>query len=233
MLPHPEGLTLPLKEGMRDLRSSIRLEARSGLVSSHLFGTAEPVRHLARLADGVLTRAERAASRVRPREDRDLGHRLDRMAQALGGSGFEPGADDLYAVCREVLEREGRGGVLVSELALATADARRGRWLDGDDALRAARAAWRLLATGAIRPCLSTVLLPAERDAVAEVGARVALGCWLAVLVRHASRRPGAEVLDAVALALEAEGDEWARLLRGEQLDALAASWRRTVPYLP
>ncbi|WP_062012486.1 hypothetical protein [Aureimonas sp. AU4] len=232
MLPHPEGLTLPLKEGIRDLRSSIRLEARSGLVSSHLFGAPQPVRGLARLADGVLTRAERAASRVRPREERDLGARLDRMAAALGGP-EAPRADDLYAVCREVLDREGAAGLLVSELALAAAGGRPARQPGGDAALLAARMAGQLHGLGAVRPCLSTVLLPAERERVAGTGARVALGCWLAVLVRRESRAPASDVLDAAALALEAEGDDWTRLLREGRLEALAAGWRRTVPYLP
>lgn len=232
MLPHTDGLTLPLKEGIRDLRSSIRLEARSGLVSRHLFGAPQPVRRLARLADDVLTRAERAASRVRPREERDMDARLDRLAAALD-RGQMPRVDDVYAVCREVLGRENAAGTLVSELALAAADGRRVRSEAGDRVLAAARGAAQLFGLGVVRPCLSTLLVPDERSATASVGARVALGCWLVVLVRGESRAPAADVLDAVALALEAEGDDWADLLRTGDLEALAARWRVTAPYLP
>jgi len=229
MLPHSEGLTLPLKEGIRDLRSSIRLEAEAGSVSGHLFGLRGPSRRLARLADGVLTRAERVAREVLAREARELGGALDRMAASLEAGGRARSADT-YAVCRTLLEREGASGLLVSELALAQARPHAGRRL-GDPTLEAARAAGALDASGAVRPCLSTVLLP--DGAGSGAATRVALGCWLAVLVRGESRAPATAVIQAVRRVLDAEGEDWARLLRAGRFETLAESWRRTVPYLP
>jgi len=229
MLPHSEGLTLPLKEGIRDLRSSIRLEARAGSVSGHLFGLAGPSRRLARLADGVLTRAERVAREVLTRESEELGGALDRLAASLG-SGVQGRSADTYAVCRALLDREGVAGLLVSELALAQGRAARVS-RSSDPMLDAARAAGALLGSGAIRPCLSTVLLPeTARSATAE---RVAIGCWLAVLVRREGDAPAPTVIESVHRVLDAEGEDWARLLRDGRFEALAEAWRRTVPYLP
>lgn len=231
MLPHSEDLTLPLREGIRGLRSRIRSEARSGSVSSRLIGAAEPSRQLARLADGVLTQAERVAREVLPREGGDLGDRLDRMAAGLDRDA-QARTSDTYAVCRALLERDGTAGLLVSELALATADGARSRLGGGDDPfLNAARLAAGLAASGMVRPHLSPVSRPgADR---ADASARIALGCWLAVLVRRESGAPAPAVVEAAICVLDAEGEDWARLLRARRLGELASIWRATVPHLP
>ncbi|WP_062205210.1 hypothetical protein [Aureimonas sp. AU12] len=234
MLPHPDSLSLPFKEGIRDLRCSIRLEARSGAVSSRLFGTPRPTRGLASFADGVLSRAEEVAARVLPREGADLGQRLDRLAVGLrGGRGTErPG--DLYAVCREILRGAEPAGSLVSELKLAARPAA-DLPVGTDPILAAVTRAHRMAAGGILRNCLSRTLLPGAPVAHGEGGddARLALTSWLAVLVRLETGEDGRRVVEGACLAVEAEGETWARLLREKRLAELADDWRRTVPYLP
>jgi hypothetical protein len=233
MLPHPDSLSLPLKEGIRDLRCSIRLEARSGAVSSRLFGTPKPTRRLARLADGVLTRAEKVAGMVLARGDAGLGPRLDRLAAALAAGRVGERTGDLYAVCQAILEADGEAGIVVSELRLAIQ-------LDEDEApasedrfQAAARQAHRMARSGLVRGCLSAALLSRDAEAEAALDARIALVCWLAVLVRAEGADDAGLVLSGARLAVDAEGEEWVRLLRERRFDDLAQCWRRTVPYLP
>ncbi|KQT52418.1 MULTISPECIES: hypothetical protein [unclassified Aureimonas] len=243
MLPHPDTLSIPLKEGIRDLRCSIRLEARSGAVASRVLGSPRPTRRLATLADSVLSRVEHVASRVLPRDESDLGQRLDRLMAALrrGGEAERPG--DLYAVCREIPRGADASGVLVSELKLARRPARPPLATDADLTLAAVMRAHEMASAGVLRGCLSATLLPgagetggADRPALrpgADEDAALALTCWLAVLVRFESMEEGRRVLNGASLAVDAEGEGWTLLLRERRFAELAGAWRRTVPYLP
>lgn len=233
MLPHPDTLSLPFKEGIRDLRCSIRLEARSGALSSRLFGTPKPTRRLARIADDVLTQAERVAGKVFSRGESDLGQRLDRLSALLGaGRGLER-SGDVYAVCRAILEADGASGIVVSELRLAAQPEGRDAASLSDRVLAATHQAHRMASSGIVRPCLSTALLPPEAGLETDLDMRLALICWLAVLVRAETTEDGSLVLKGARLAVEAEGEDWSRLLRERRFEELAEIWRRTVPYLP
>lgn len=234
MLPHPHNLTLPFKEGIRDLRIAIRLEARSGALSNRLLGTPDPARRLARVADGVLTRAERVAGRVVPRGSADIGRALDRLAASLEPGGATAESADLYGVCRSVLTEGGPDDVVVSELRLAASPAlSRVPTQDEDRVLRAAHAARRLAALGVARPCMTSALGPVDFDKGAGVNDHMALSVWLAVLVRgHCGASGNLAVLGACR-AVEAEGAEWRAMLRASQMSDLADAWRATIPYLP
>ncbi|WP_168990433.1 hypothetical protein [Aureimonas flava] len=234
MLPHPHSLTLPFKEGIRDLRTSIRLEAASGVLSARLLGTPEPARRIARVADGVLTRAERMAGRMLPRGDADLGQALDRLAASLRPGGPAPDSADLYASCRAVVALGGPRDAVVSELRLAMSPEEPGRRDPVADApTAAARAAARLAAVGAARPCLSSALGPLDPEEGAVVNDHMALSVWLGVLVRRDGGAPGELAILGAHRAVEAEGAEWRAMLREARFADLAAAWRATVPYLP
>lgn len=234
MLPHPHNLTLPLKEGIRDLRTSIRQEAAAGTISARLIGTPEPARRLARMADGVLSRAEKVAERVIPRGGADVSRTLDRMATSLMGAGAPVESADLYALCREILSLGGPRDAVVSELRLAMASEDLGRRVrDEDTVTAAARAAARLAAVGAARPCLTSALGPVDPEDSAAVNDHMALAVWLGVLVRRDSGASGAMALVGAQRAVEAEGPQWRTLLRDGRFADLAAAWRATIPYLP
>ena len=234
MLPYPDSLALPLKEGIRDLRSSIRREAKAGAVSSRFFGTPEPTRQLARLADGVFTRAERFAGKVLSRDGADLGARLDRLGAGLAQGHVAERTRDVYAVCQAILDLDGPSGAVVSELKLASRNLDRPLAGASDAALAAVRIAARMASLDIVRPCLSVVLTHEERDESVQLNARLALIAWLAVLVRLDNPREDARVILASARwAMEAEEGEWLALLTARKLDELAALWRQTVPYLP
>jgi hypothetical protein len=233
MLPYPDSLALPLKEGIRDLRSSIRHEARAGSVSNQLFGTPEPTRRLARLADGVLTRAERFAGKVLSRSAADLGARLDRLGAGLLQGHVTERTGDVYAVCQAICDLDGPSGAVVSELKLSSRNLDRPLSGEGDTALAAVRIAARMAALDIVRPCLGTVLASAGREETKALNARVALTAWLAVLVRLQTREDARVILASARWATEAEEAEWLALLNARRFDDLAALWRQTVPYLP
>lgn len=233
MLPHPDSLTLPFREGVRDLRSSIRFEARAGGVSSRLLGTPEPTRRLARFADGLLTRAEAVAVRVLPRGETDPGARLDRLAAAARAGRLADRSADLYALCRAILDLDAASGALVSEMRLATGEAGAGWRTEADPTLAAVRAAAWMASLGIVRPCLSTFLTRSPDAAGKDLDHRVAMTLWLAVLVRAESREDGHSAIEGARLAVDAEGEEWAQMLRRRRFEDLADAWRRTVPYLP
>lgn len=233
MLPYPDSLAIPLKEGIRDLRSSIRREAQAGAVSSRLFGRPEPTRHLARLADTVFTRAERLAGKVLARDAADLGARLDRLGAGLREGHVAERTRDVYAVCQAILDLDGPSGAVVSELRLASRKLDRPLAGEADPALAAVRIAARMATLDLVRPCLSTVLIAPEGEGDALRDARVALVCWLAVLVRLETGEDARVILSSARWACEAEEAEWLPLLTERRLEELAALWRRTVPYLP
>lgn len=237
MLPHPDNLSLPFKEGIRDLRCSIRLEARSGALASRVFGTPLPTRRLATLADSVLSRVEHVANRVLPRDDSALGHRLDRLMAGLRNNGQGERHGDLYAVCREIVGDAEVSGYVVSELRLALQPSTPPLPPGADLTLAAVARAQHMASAGVLRDCLSRTLAPGAGSAggasEADEEAALALTCWLAVLVRFESMEEGRRVLAGARLAVDAEGQGWARLLREAKLADLAAEWRRTVPYLP
>jgi hypothetical protein len=234
MLPHPHNLTLPFKEGIRDLRTAIRLEAASGTMSARLLGTPEPARRLARMADGVLSRAEKVAGRVLPRGETDIARVLDRLAASLRVGSAPAESADLYAACRSVLALAGPGDAVVSELRLAMASEDPGRRSrDPDPLVAAARAASQLATVGAARPCLTSALGPVDPEEAAEINDHMALAVWLAVLVRRDSAASGDLAILGAQRAVEAEGAQWRAMLRDDRLDDLAAAWRATIPYLP
>lgn len=234
MLPHPHSLTLPLKEGIRDLRTAIRLEAASGTMSARLLGTPEPARRLARMADGVLTRAEKVAGRVLPRSETDCARVLDRLGASLTPGTAPADSADLYAACRFVIALQPLSDAVVSEMRLALASEELGvRRRDDDPFVAAARASGRLAAVGAARPCLTSALGPLDPEEGAAVNDRMALSVWLGVLVRRDGAAPGDLALLGAQRAVEAEGAEWRTMLREERFADLADRWRATVPYLP
>lgn len=234
MLPHPDSLALPLKEGIRDLRTSIRFGARQEDPSRLPSGVREPARRFARLADGVLSRAEGLAVRILPGETASLGERMDRLAATLrpGGRPGEPPAD-LYDVARRTLDADDAPGTVVSELRLALEGAGPAVPLAEDRVAAAATAARWMAGLGFVRPCLSTVLATGAHPLRNDLDARLALLVWLAVLVRGASRADARLCMGAARAAFDAEGEDWLRHLRQDRLDDLAAAWRQTVPYLP
>ncbi len=234
MLPHPHNLTLPIREGIRDLRTAIRLEATSGALSARLLGTPEPARRLARVADGVLTRAERVAGRVLPRGAAEPARALDRLAASLRPGTAPAESADLYALLRTLLAFGGPADAVVSEMRLAmAAETPAAPVGDEDTLILAARAAGRLAAVGAVRPCLTSALGPADPEDTAAANDRAALAVWLAVLVRRDSGAPGDLALLAAQRVVEAEGTDWRAMLREARFADLAAAWRATVPYLP
>ncbi|WP_279482160.1 hypothetical protein [Aureimonas sp. SK2] len=234
MLPHPHNLTLPLREGIRDLRTAIRLEAASGTLSARLLGSPEPTRRLAQVADGVLTRAERVAGRVLPRGSADATRALDRLAASLWPGAAPVESADLYALCRTVLALGGPNDAVVSELRLAmAAETLAVPGGDDDTMCLAARAAGRLAAVGAVRPCLTSAFGPVDPEEGATANDCMALTVWLAVLVRRDSGAPGELALLAAQRVVEAEGADWRAMLRDGRFADLAAAWRATVPYLP
>ncbi len=233
MLPHPDSLTLPIREGVRDLRSSIRFEARAGSVSNRLLGRPEPTRRLARFADGLLTRAEAVAVRVLPRGETDPGLRLDRLAEAAKAGRIGERSADLYALCRAILDLDAASGTLVSEMRLAMGDPDTRLRPEADPTLAAVRAAAWMGSLGAVRPCFSTFLARGGGATGEGLDRRIALTLWLAVLVRAESREDGRLAIDGAFRAVDAEGEGWIAMLRHARLEALADAWRRTVPYLP
>jgi hypothetical protein len=233
MLPRPDNLSLPFREGIRDIRCSIRSEARSGALAIRLFGTSRPTRRLARLADEMLSHAEKAAERMLSHAEAGLEERLDRLMAGLLTGRLAERSGDAYAVCRAILDADEASGVLVSEFKLAVQGADRAAAPVEDPILAAVGQAQRMASGGILRRCLSTAILPYDGEAAATRDARLALTCWLAVLVRAETRAEADLVLDSSALAVAAEGEEWVRLLRERRLGELAEVWRRTVPHLP
>lgn len=234
MLPHPDSLALPLKEGIRDLRTSIRFGARQEEAFGLPSGVREPARRFARLADGVLSRAEGLAIRILPGETASLGERMDRLAATLrpGGRPGERPAD-LYDVTRRTLDADDAPGAVVSELRLALEGAGPAVGAAHDEVAAAVNAARWMAGLGFVRPCLSTVLAPGARPIRSELDARLALLVWLAVLVRASSHADARLCMAGARAAFEAEGEDWLHRLRDDRPDDLAAAWRQTVPYLP
>ncbi|MBO0662351.1 hypothetical protein LQ948_06320 [Jiella sp. MQZ9-1] len=233
MFPTPDDFALPLKDGVRGLRSTIRREARSGMLSDLVFGQVTPFRDVAMMADGVFSRAQQAVRVIRPDRAEDLANHLDRLGRGLVQADA-PGAmaRSQYRLVQAVLAQMGRADTPIFE-SLILDLMRRRTGTSADPVEAAAALAGALAARRPIRDFLSAMQGEGGAGELAELNRIVALVCGLAVLVRRLSGAEAETVLQSAQWVVDAEAKAWLALLRAGRTADLAAAWRPLLRYLP